>query len=57
MSMRPCAQVMNPDGTAHETNYRQPLMDIIDDEILAQEPLYGFEQVRSEGRDACMRGR
>lgn len=36
--------VMNPDGTPHETNHRQPLMDLLDDEILAEEPLYGFEQ-------------
>jgi glutamine synthetase len=36
--------VMSPDGTAHETNQRQALMDILDDEILAEEPLYGFEQ-------------
>jgi hypothetical protein len=39
--------VMNPDGSPHETNYRQALMDILDDEILAQEPLYGFEQACS----------
>ena len=36
--------VMKPDGKPHETNHRQPLMDILDDEILAAEPLYGFEQ-------------
>ena len=36
--------VMNPDSTPHETNHRAALMDILDDEIKAEEPLYGFEQ-------------
>jgi glutamine synthetase len=36
--------VMDPEGEPHSTNYRQPLMDLLDDEILAEEPLFGFEQ-------------
>lgn len=37
-------EVYNPDGTPHDTNTRSKLRDILTPEILAHEPLYGFEQ-------------
>jgi len=37
-------EVYNPDGTPHDTNTRSKLRDILTDKILAEEPLYGFEQ-------------
>ena len=39
-------EVMNPDGTPHETNTRAPLVKLLDEnpDIVSQEPLYGFEQ-------------
>jgi hypothetical protein len=50
--------VMSPDGKAHETNQRQALMDILDDEINAEEPLYGFEQeyTMMKARAGCCQG-
>lgn len=37
-------EVMNPDGTPHETNYRSTLVEQLSDEVLEQECLFGFEQ-------------
>jgi hypothetical protein len=37
-------EVLNPDATPHATNTRAPLLALIDDDVRAQAPLYGFEQ-------------
>ena len=39
-------EVLNPDGTPHETNTRAPLAALVDDKVKAEAPLFGFEQVR-----------
>lgn len=39
-------EVMNPDGTPHETNTRAALRELLTPDIIEQECLYGFEQVR-----------
>lgn len=36
--------VYSPDGTPHPTNTRAKLEELIDDKVLAEAPLYGFEQ-------------
>ena len=38
--------VLNPDGSPHETNTRAKLADLLTSDITAQQPLYGFEQAR-----------
>jgi hypothetical protein len=37
-------EVLNPDGTPHATNTRAPLAALIDDKVIAEAPLFGFEQ-------------
>lgn len=37
-------EVLNPDGTPHETNYRSTLVEQITSDVLEQECLFGFEQ-------------
>jgi glutamine synthetase len=37
-------EVLNPDGTPHETNTRAPLAALINDKVRAEAPLFGFEQ-------------
>jgi hypothetical protein len=38
------SEVLNPDGTPHETNTRAPLAALINDKVRAEAPLFGFEQ-------------
>ena len=40
--------VLNPDGSPHETNTRAKLADLLTSDVTAQQPLYGFEQVRAD---------
>lgn len=37
-------EVLNPDGTPHETNTRHKIAGLLSPEVLAQEALFGFEQ-------------
>jgi glutamine synthetase len=37
-------EVLNPDGTPHETNTRSPLEKCLTEKVLAEKCLYGFEQ-------------
>lgn len=37
-------EVLNPDGTPHETNTRAPLAALVDAKVQAEAPLFGFEQ-------------
>lgn len=37
-------EVLNPDGTPHETNHRSTLVEQLSPEVLEQECLFGFEQ-------------
>lgn len=39
--------VLNPDGTPHDTNTRAQLVELLTPDVVAEKPLYGFEQVRS----------
>jgi len=38
--------VLNPDGSPHETNTRAKLVELLTPDVIAEKPLYGFEQVR-----------
>lgn len=38
-------EVLNPDGTPHETNTRAQLRELLTPHVIEQECLYGFEQV------------
>lgn len=38
--------VLNPDGSPHETNTRARLVELLTPDVIAEKPLYGFEQVR-----------
>jgi hypothetical protein len=38
--------VLNPDSTPHETNTRAKLEELLTPDVVAEKPLYGFEQVR-----------
>lgn len=38
-------EVLDPEGSPHATNTRALLADLLTDDIKAQEPMYGFEQV------------
>ena len=40
-------EVLNPDGTPHESNTRAQLRELLTPDVVAQECLYGFEQVRA----------
>lgn len=40
-------EVLNPDGTPHETNTRAGLRELLTPDVIEQECLYGFEQVRT----------
>ena len=37
--------VLNPDGTPHATNTRAQLVELLSPDVVAEKPLYGFEQV------------
>ncbi len=37
-------EVLSPDGTPHPTNTRAQLRELIDDKVIAEDCLYGFEQ-------------
>ncbi len=39
--------VLNPDGTPHDTNTRAKLVELLTPDVVAEQPLYGFEQVRA----------
>ena len=39
--------VRNPDSTPHATNTRAKLVDLLTPDVVAEKPMYGFEQVRS----------
>ncbi|CAL8472158.1 g11700 [Coccomyxa elongata] len=36
--------VLNPDGTPHDTNTRAQLVELLTPDVIAEKPLYGFEQ-------------
>jgi hypothetical protein len=38
--------VLNPDGSPHETNTRAKLVELLTPDVVAERPLYGFEQAR-----------
>ena len=42
--------VLNPDGSPHDTNTRAKLAELLTSDVTAQQPLYGFEQVRARMR-------
>lgn len=37
-------EVLSPDGNPHPTNTRAPLAALIDDKVIQEAPLFGFEQ-------------
>ena len=39
--------VRNPDSTPHATNTRAKLVELLTPDVVAEKPMYGFEQVRS----------
>ena len=41
--------VLNPDGSPHDTNTRARLVELLTPDVVAERPLYGFEQVRCSG--------
>ena len=54
--------VLNPDGSPHETNTRARLVELLTPDVVAERPLYGFEQARQiklcgRPRSACSHGR
>lgn len=48
--------VLDPTGAPHATNTRAPLAAILDEEIIAEEPLYGFEQEYTMMKDGTVFG-
>lgn len=37
--------ILNPDSTPHATNTRAPLVELLTPDVMAEKPMYGFEQV------------
>lgn len=46
--------VLNPDGTPHDTNTRAKLAELLTPDVVAEKPLYGFEQVQTLTRPCFM---
>ncbi len=40
-------EVLNPDSTPHATNTRAGLVELLTPDVVAEKPMYGFEQVCS----------
>ena len=49
--------VRNPDSTPHATNTRAKLVELLTPDVVAEKPMYGFEQVRSSTSTHAQHGR
>ncbi len=47
--------VLNPDSSPHATNTRAKLVELLTPDVVAEKPMYGFEQVQRYSNPLCCR--